>query len=82
MVALWFIFDWILVVTNISDGSIDPNYPVVGFFNVSSVHGMGNTLDDDEITKHRTSAPKSFGVAEKLRYWRNQLYDTFMFNDI
>ena len=40
-----------LVVTNISDGSIDPNYPVVGFFNVSSVHGMGNTLDDDEIEK-------------------------------
>ena len=40
-----------LIVTNISDGSIDPNYPVVGFFNVSSVHGMGNTLDDDEIGK-------------------------------
>ena len=40
-----------LVVTNISDGSINPNYPVVGFFNVSSVHGMGNTLDDDEIGK-------------------------------
>jgi len=40
-----------LVVTNISDGSISPNYPVVGFFNVSSVHGMGNTLDDEEIQK-------------------------------
>jgi len=40
-----------LIVTNISDGSIVPNYPVVGFFNVSSVHGMGNTLDDDEIGK-------------------------------
>ena len=40
-----------LIITNISDGSIDPNYPVVGFFNVSSVHGMGNTLDDDEIGK-------------------------------
>lgn len=40
-----------LVVTNISDGSINPNYPVVGFFNVSSVHGMGNTLDDEEIQK-------------------------------
>ena len=40
-----------LIVSNISDGSIDPNYPVVGFFNVSSVHGMGNTLDDDEIGK-------------------------------
>ena len=40
-----------LIVTNISDGSIEPNYPVVGFFNVSSVHGMGNTLDDDEIGK-------------------------------
>ena len=40
-----------LIVTNISDGSIDPYYPVVGFFNVSSVHGMGNTLDDAEIGK-------------------------------
>tara|TARA_B100000287_G_scaffold38587_1_gene35362 strand:- start:406 stop:1335 length:930 start_codon:yes stop_codon:yes gene_type:complete len=34
-----------LLVTN------DQNYPVVGFFNVSSVHGLGNTLDDDEIRK-------------------------------
>ena len=40
-----------LVVTNVSDNSINPNYPVVGFFNVSSVHGMGNTLDDEEIEK-------------------------------
>ena len=40
-----------LVVTNISDDSINPDYPVVGFFNISSVHGMGNTLDDDEIEK-------------------------------
>ena len=40
-----------LVVTNISDESINPNYPVVGFFNVSSVHGLGNTLDDEEIEK-------------------------------
>ena len=40
-----------LVVTNISDESINPDYPVVGFFNISSVHGMGNTLDDDEIEK-------------------------------
>ena len=35
----------------ISDESINPDYPVVGFFNISSVHGMGNTLDDDEIEK-------------------------------
>ena len=27
------------------------NFPVVGFFNVSSVHGLGNTLDDEEIEK-------------------------------
>lgn len=40
-----------LVVTNISDNSINSNYPIVGFFNVSSVHGMGNTLDDEEIEK-------------------------------
>ena len=40
-----------LVVTNISDNSINSNYPIVGFFNVSSVDGMGNTLDDEEIEK-------------------------------
>ena len=26
-------------------------FPVVGFFNVSAVHGMGNTLDDEELEK-------------------------------
>ncbi|MBV19537.1 MAG: hypothetical protein CL870_00365 [Cytophagia bacterium] len=40
-----------LYAINIPDDSVNPNYPVVGFFNVSSVHGMGNTLDDDEIEK-------------------------------
>ena len=34
-----------IVVTN------DAKYPVLGFFNVSAVHGLGNTLDDDEIEK-------------------------------
>jgi len=29
----------------------DTNYPVVGFFCVSAVHGLGNTLDEDEIAK-------------------------------
>ena len=29
----------------------DPNFPVLGFFNVSAVHGLGNTLDDEEFTK-------------------------------
>lgn len=29
----------------------DPSYPVVGFFCVSSVHGLGNTLDEEEIAK-------------------------------
>ena len=38
-----------LVVTNISDESINPDYPVVGFL-ISSVHGMV-ILDDDEIEK-------------------------------
>ena len=27
------------------------NFPVVGFFCVSAVNGMGNILDDDEIEK-------------------------------
>ena len=40
-----------LLVTNISDNSINSNYSVVGFFNVSSVYGMGNTLDEEEIEK-------------------------------
>ena len=31
--------------------SIDSAYPVVGFFCISAVNGMGNTLDDDEIKK-------------------------------
>ena len=38
------------VPTNISAVN-NHNYPVVGFFNVSSVHGLGNTLDDEEIEK-------------------------------
>ena len=29
----------------------DSNFPVVGFFCVSAVNGMGNVLDDDEIEK-------------------------------
>ena len=29
----------------------DSSYPVVGFFNVSAVHGLGNTLDDEELAK-------------------------------
>ena len=29
----------------------DPNFPVLGFFNVSAVHGLGNTLDDEELEK-------------------------------
>jgi len=29
----------------------DSKYPVLGFFCVSAVHGMGNTLDDEEIEK-------------------------------
>ena len=29
----------------------DNSPPVVGFFNVSAVHGMGNTLDDEELEK-------------------------------
>ena len=31
--------------------SNDSAYPVVGFFCISAVNGMGNTLDDDEIKK-------------------------------
>ena len=31
--------------------SNDSSYPVVGFFCISAVNGMGNTLDDDEIKK-------------------------------
>ena len=38
------------VPTNISAVN-NQNFPVVGFFNVSSVHGLGNTLDDEEIEK-------------------------------
>jgi len=38
------------VPTNISAVN-NQKFPVVGFFNVSSVHGMGNTLDDEEIEK-------------------------------
>ena len=34
-----------LVVTN------DNKYPVLGFFCVSAVHGLANTLDDEEIEK-------------------------------
>ena len=29
----------------------DNRFPVVGFFNISAVHGMGNTLDDEELEK-------------------------------
>ena len=29
----------------------DYRFPVVGFFNISAVHGMGNTLDDEELEK-------------------------------
>ena len=29
----------------------DNRFPVVGFFNISAVHGMGNTLDEDELEK-------------------------------
>ena len=29
----------------------DNKYPVLGFFCVSAVHGLGNTLDEDEIAK-------------------------------
>ena len=29
----------------------DSNFPIVGFFCVSEVNGMGNVLDDDEIEK-------------------------------
>ena len=29
----------------------DNKYPVVGFFCVSAVNGLGNTLDDEEIEK-------------------------------
>ena len=38
------------VPTNISAVN-NQNFPLVGFFNVSSVHGLGNTLDDEEIEK-------------------------------
>ena len=29
----------------------DNRFPVVGFFNISAVHGMGNTLDEEELEK-------------------------------
>ena len=29
----------------------DNRFPVVGFFNISAVHGMGNTLDEEEMEK-------------------------------
>ena len=29
----------------------DNTFPVVGFFNISAVHGMGNTLDEEELEK-------------------------------
>ena len=29
----------------------DNNFKVLGFFNVSAVHGLGNTLDDEELEK-------------------------------
>ena len=29
----------------------DDNFKVLGFFNVSAVHGLGNTLDDEELEK-------------------------------
>ena len=29
----------------------DVEYPIIGFFCVSSVHGLGNTLDSDELEK-------------------------------
>ena len=29
----------------------DNMFPVVGFFNISAVHGMGNTLDEEELEK-------------------------------
>ena len=29
----------------------DNSFPVVGFFNISAVHGIGNTIDEEELEK-------------------------------